>query len=138
MVILCGIQAVAAPLNQRETSVEKSPQTPHSLPTNTTNLTITIKGGIGVRVLFTNTGQSDAINVTTEIDITNAPFHFYNAGNGGLFAGPLSPGKSYRQRLFDIGIGTVTVNVTASAENAAEVTKTVQGSILLFFVILKE
>ena len=137
IVILCGFQAVAAPINQKETSGDKSPQTSYSLPTNTTNLTITIKGGIGVKVLFTNTGQSDAINVTTEIDITNAPFHFYNVGSGNTYYGSLSPGKLYRERLFDLGIGTITVNVTASADNVAQVTKTAEGSILLFFVILK-
>lgn len=137
LIIFYGLQAVALPLNQTDTSVEKSPQTPCSLPTNTTNLTIIIKGGIGVTVIFTNTGEFNAINVTTEIDITNGPFHFYNIGSGGTNYGPLSPGKSYRERVLDIGLGTVAVNVTASADNAAQVTKTATGIILLFFVILK-
>ncbi|KYK25013.1 hypothetical protein AYK25_05630 [Thermoplasmatales archaeon SM1-50] len=137
MVILCGITAGALPLNFVDTLGEKTPQTSCQLPTNTTNLTIIIKGGIGVTVIFTNTGEFDAIDVTTEIDITNAPFHFYSVGSGAIYYGSLSPGKSYRQRLFDIGIGKITVNVTASADNVAQVTKTAEGTILLFFIILK-
>lgn len=137
LLILCGIEAVALPLNQTDTSVEKSPQAPCSLPTNTTNLTISIKGGIGVTVILTNTGEFNAINVTTEINITNGPFHFFNVGAGGAYFVPLSPGKSYRERVFDIGLGTITVDVTAHAENAAQVTKTAKGIILLFFVIIK-
>jgi hypothetical protein len=136
LVILCGIEAVALPLNQVDTSFEKSPQTPCSLPTNTTNLTIIIKGGIGVIVIFTNTGKFNAINVSTEINITNGPFHFYSVGAGGLYLVPLSPGKSYRERVSDIGLGTITVDVTAQADNAAQVTKTAKGFILLFFVII--
>jgi hypothetical protein len=133
LVILCGIEAVALPLNQTDTSIEKSPQTPCSLPTNTTNLTIIIKGVI---VIFTNTGEFNAINVTTEIDIINGPFHFFGIGSGGSYFEPLSPGKSYRERVLDIGLGTVAVNVTAYADNAAQVTKTAKGIILLFFVII--
>ncbi len=137
LVILCGIKAVALPLNQTDTSIEKSPQKPCSLPTNTTNLTINIKGGIGVTVIFTNTGEFNAINVSTEIDITNGPFGFFGVGSGGLYLEPLSPGKSYRERVFDIGLGTIDVNVTACADNVAQVTKTAKGIILLFFVIIK-
>lgn len=137
LVILCGIKAVALPLNQADTSIDKSPQTPCSLATNTTNLTITIKGGIGVTAIFKNTGEFNAINVTTEIDIINGPFHFFGIGSGGLYLVPLSPGKSYRERVLDIGLGTVAVNVTAYADNAAQVTKTTKGIILLFFVIIK-
>jgi hypothetical protein len=137
LVILCGISAVASPLNQADTSAEKSPRTPCSLPTNTTNLTITIKGGIGVTAIFTNTGEFNAINVTTEIDIINGPFHFFGIGSGGSYFGQLSPGKSYRERVLDIGLGTVAVNVTAYADNAAQVTKTAKGIIMLFFIIIK-
>jgi hypothetical protein len=133
IVILCGIQAVALPLNQ----AEKSPQASRSAPANTTNLTITIKGGLGVTVIFTNAGEFDAINVSTEIDIENEPFHFFGIGSGVLYIGALSPGNTHRERLFDIGIGTITIDVTASAENAEQVTKTAEGHILLFFVVLK-
>jgi hypothetical protein len=137
LLVLCGLQAVALPLNLADITVEKSSQTPCTLPTNTTNLTIVIKGGIGVTAIFTNTGEFNAINVTTEIDIINGPFHFFGIGSGGSYFEPLSPGKSYRERVLDIGLGTVAVNVTAHADNVAQVTKTAKGIILLFFVILK-
>jgi len=120
-----------------DTSVEKSPQTSCSLAINTTNLTIIIKGGIGVTVLFTNTGEFNAINVTTEIEITNGPFHLFNIGSSATYYVPFPPGTSYREWLLDIGLGTITVDVTASADNAPQVTKTAKGIILLFFVILK-
>ena len=136
LLILCGITAGALPLSSADI-FEKSAQTSCSLPTNTTNLTITLKGGIGVAFAVTNTGEFDAINVTTEINIINGPFHFFGVGSGGLFVGPLIPGATIKERVFDIGLGTVTINATAKAENAAQVTKTAEGIILLFFVILK-
>jgi hypothetical protein len=136
LLILCGITAGALPLNQADT-FEKSAQTSCSLPTNTTNLTITIKGGIGVTFAVTNTGEFNAINVTTEINIINGPFHFFSIGSGGHYLVPLIPGATYKERVLDIGLGTVTVDATAKAENAAQVTKTAEGIILLFFIILK-
>ena len=137
LIIFYGLQAVALPLNLADTTVEKSSQTPCTLPTNTTNLTIIIKGGIGVTGIFTNTGEFNAINVTTEIDITSEPFHFFSYGSGSLYLVPLSPGATYKERALTLGLGMITVDVTAHADNAAQVTKTTKGIILLFFVILK-
>jgi hypothetical protein len=48
LVILCGIEAVALPLNQTNSTVEKLKQTPYEMNTNTTNLTVTIIGGPGI------------------------------------------------------------------------------------------
>jgi hypothetical protein len=137
LVILCGMEAVGLPLNLADISVEKSPQTPYTLPTDTTNLTITIKGGIGVTFIVNNTGEFNAMNVTTEIDTINEPFHFYGVGRSALYLVPLPPGTTLKERIFPLGLGTITIDVTASADNAAQVTKTAKGIILLFFVIIK-
>jgi hypothetical protein len=137
LVILCGIKAIAMPLNQADSSVEKSPQTPCTLSTNATNLTITVKGGIGVTFIVNNTGEFNAINVTTEIDITGEPFHFFGYGAGYSYLVPLSHGATYKERIFPLGLGIITIDMTASADNAASVTKTTKGIILLCFVIIK-
>jgi hypothetical protein len=137
LIILGGMETVALPLNHTDPSGEQSQQASYLLPTNTTNLSIEIRGGIGVTAIFTNTGEFDAINVTTEIDNINEPFHFFSIGKGGLYIGPLSPGAAYKERIFPLGVGIITVNATGYAENAAPVTKTAKGIILLFFVIIK-
>ena len=137
LVLLGGMEAVALPLNHANPSVEESPQASSLLPTDTTNLSIEIKGGIGVTAIFTNTGEFDAINVSTEIDCISEPFHFFGMGKGGLYIGPLSPGAAYKERIFPLGVRIISLNATGYAENAAPVTKTAIGFILLFLVIIK-
>jgi hypothetical protein len=125
------------PSNLADTTVEKLIQTPYRISTNITNLTITIKGGIGVTVSINNIGEFNATNVTTQIIITGGAFHYINIARIGPFVAPLSPKVTLKGKIFPLGLGSITIDVTVHADNAAPITKTVEGFIVLFFVILK-
>ena len=137
LLILCGIEAIALPLNQADYMVENSEQTPYTMYQNTTNLSLSIAGGIGLTTKIKNIGEFKATNVTTELIITGGLFNFINTTRGGRYVVPLLPGETLERGAFPLGCGLITIDITVSADNAVTVTKTVEGIILLFFVIIK-
>lgn len=137
LIVLCGLHAVALPSNLADTTVEKLTQTPYRIPVNITDLTITVKGGIGVTVSINNIGEFEATNVTTQIIITGGAFHYINIARIGPYVAPLSPKVTLKGKVFPLGLGSITIDVTVRADNAAPITKTAKGIIVLFFVILK-
>ncbi len=143
LIILCGMEAVALPLNQANYRVEKSKQTPYEMQTNTTNLTITIFGGLGGGFIIQNVGEFNATDVSFHFNITYKRFNknITMPGVGNHFP-PLTPGESTKiwillDFLISFGWGPINIEVTATADNALPVTKTAEGKILLFFVIIK-
>jgi hypothetical protein len=104
--------------------------------TDATALGVEITGVIGVTVNTKNVGVIDATNVKTHVVITGGIFGLINISvddnTSTLVPGDLSPFK-----IQPLGLGPITINVTARADNAAEVTKSVDALILLIFVIMK-
>jgi PKD repeat protein len=102
-----------------------------------TFLDLNITGGIGISITTKNVGDYNATNVTTHIRITGGILNHINITRDGPFVSPLPPGDTLKGKVYPIGLGPITIDVTISADNAALVTKTAEGIIVLFFVILK-
>jgi len=154
LLILCGIEAVALPLNHADFIVEKSKQTPYEMNTNTTNLTITITGGLNGGISIKNVGEFNATNIQSRFNVTyKGLFNTTNIpGWGWIYS--LTPGESNKIywvaiHMFGVslksfifwwrcpqGFGPITVEVTTYADNALPVTATANGIILFHFVII--
>jgi hypothetical protein len=155
LVILCGMEAVAFPLNQADDIVKKLGQTPYEMNTNTTNLTITYTSGFFGGIAIKNVGEYNATNIQFRFNITyKGLFNTTNIPGGGICYS-LTPGESFKMywvgvMIFHVslrafifwwrcpqGFGPITIETTASADNALPVTTTTEGIILLHFVIIK-
>jgi PKD repeat protein len=102
-----------------------------------TVLDLNITGGIGISINTKNVGDYNATNVTTRITITGGILNHINMTRNGSFVSALLPDDILKGKVYPIGLGPITVHVTVSADNAAPVTNTAEGIIVLFFVILK-
>lgn len=91
-------------------------------------VTITIKGGIGVSIVVTNTGNTTLSNLSYAITL-DGNMIFVGQTKIGILAA-LEPGKSVIIRDFVVGLGKtgIAVNVGAAEANTT-------GLVLLFFVI---
>jgi len=88
-------------------------------------LTLTsIKGGLGCTATITNTGDAPATNPSLNIEISPGAFHLYGASSGTTFIVNLQPGETVTQRCISLGIGTVDITITATAENLSTLTRT--------------
>ena len=141
LIILCGLQAVASPSNLTMTTVQASKCdttfNTYGMSANTTTLTLTITDGIGVHTHIKNVGNFNATNITTQITITGRLFNITYISRSGPYVAPLPPNATLDRGVLPIGIGLITVYVTISAANAAPVTKTAEGFLLLVYVHLK-
>jgi hypothetical protein len=141
LIVLCGLQAVTSPFNLKETTVQGSKCdttfNTYGMTTNTTTLTLSITDGIGVHTHIKNIGDFNATNITTQITITGRLFNITYINRNGPYIAPLPPNETLDRGVLPIGIGLITVYVTISAANAAPVTKTAQGFLLLVYVHLK-
>jgi hypothetical protein len=101
-----------------------------------TFLNLTVTGGIGVTVNTKNVGVLDAVNVKTHVTMTGGIFGLINISDDFEVA-ILTAGDVLQYMKQPLGLGPISINVTARADNAAEVTKSVNGLILFFFVFVK-
>lgn len=104
--------------------------------TDATALNLTITGGIGVTVTTENVGEINAGNVKTEITIKGGILGLINISVEDTTSS-LAPTDLMVTKKPLIGLGPITVIATTRADNAVEVTKSKDGLILLFFVIIK-
>ena len=114
--------------------------------TTTTELAITdISGGFGsVTAEITNLGEVTAEGVTSTISVQGGLFDKINLAH--VCAGcsacgtTLDPGLTKTENTREVGMifgfGSVTITVTADAENANKVTEVVDGFVLGFLVII--
>ena len=103
---------------------------------NATALGVEITGGIGVSVSTKNIGDINANNVTTHLTITGGILGLINISLDDNTS-TLIPSDTVITKKLPLGLGPITIIVTARAENAVEVSKNVSALILFFFVILK-
>jgi hypothetical protein len=104
--------------------------------TQATTLDVEITGGIGVVVNTKNIGAIDALWSKTMVTVTGGILGLINL-SGGILNETLAPNATYPYHIQPLGLGPITFVMTVSADNTVPVTKTVEGFILLFFVILK-
>ena len=149
LVILCGTEAIASPLNQVDYTIDKPEQTPYKINTNATNLTIRITGGRGGGFTIKNVGEFDAIQLHFHHNESYKRFIKNFAVEGSVTITSLQPGGSFKMYwsgyssiwspIFEgcpLGFGPINIEVTARAHNALSVTETANGIILFHFVII--
>jgi len=107
----------------------------YGMDINAPNLNLTITGGIGVTVNTKNVGELDATNVKTHITISGGILGRINISKD-VESATLAIGGTLPFKIQPLGLGLIAINVVACADNAAQVTKTTEGFILLFFVII--
>jgi parallel beta-helix repeat protein len=93
------------------------------------DLTIDITGGLGINVLITNNGQTDAHNISWWIHVEGGILGLINTTMNGtidITAGETIPLVSLQ--LFGLGPITITIKI-------ADIEMTASGFILLFFII---
>ena len=97
---------------------------------------IDVTGGFTIKAVLKNTGDVVANDIEWSISLEGGLILMGKGSTGSI--GTLEPGaeQPFKSKLI-LGLGKTVVTVTAQAANTAEVKKTVQGTILLFFVILQ-
>jgi hypothetical protein len=108
----------------------------YGIDTTATNLSLTITGGIGVTINTKNVGDFDATNVKTHATITGGILGRINISKD-VESATLTIGDVLPFKTQPLGLGPITIITTTRADNAAQITKTAEGFILLFFVIIK-
>jgi len=101
-----------------------------------TVLDVETTGGFGVTVNTKNIGEIDAMNVETQVTVTGGILGLVNISEN-VSAATLVPDNLLPCKLQLLGLGPITIAIVAHADNAVEVTKSVSGFVLLFFVIIK-
>jgi len=97
-------------------------------------LTVELKGGFGVTVTISNTGDAPARNVCWNVSFDDgfviSPFRFQIYINYTIL-----PGEKITQRTLVLGFGKTTIHVSALCDDGKPVNKTTQALLLLCFVI---
>ena len=88
------------------------------------------------RTFFPNDEIETAYDVNWSVNITGGIFGYVNYNSKGSLSLPLQAGNEKKVLWLPIGFGRLEITATASAFNAEEVQKTVEGFLLLFFVII--
>lgn len=104
--------------------------------TDATMLNLTITGGIGVTVNTKNIGAINANNVITKVTIQGGILGHINISVEDNVSSLVPEGIMATKKI-PLGLGPISIIATTHADNAIEVTKTADGFILLFFVIIK-
>jgi len=102
-----------------------------------TTLGIEITGGFGVHVVIRNVGDTDAIDVEWNVDITGGFLGRIDWSDEGYVSILPSDGEIVVDIPLIIGLGPIEITATAYASNAEAVSEAKNGFILLFFVILQ-
>jgi hypothetical protein len=95
-------------------------------------LTITIRGGLGITVKITNTGEEDVNLISCHITLTGHSLMGLSYGN---WPAVLPVGKSAMDKEFLLGFGRVTIGVNVTYVEGADVQKSAQGFLLGIFVL---
>jgi len=96
---------------------------------------INVKGPIGVNAGISNTGEVAANNVVYTIDVTGGILGRVNVSASDSIATIAVGAEEAISSGIFIGFGSIDIVITASADNAVEVTATKSGFLLGFLVI---
>ena len=96
---------------------------------------INVKGPIGVNAGISNTGEVAANNVVYTIDVTGGLLGLVNVSASDSIATIAVGAEEAISSGIFIGFGSIDIVITASADNAVEVTATKSGFLLGFLVI---
>lgn len=100
---------------------------------DTPELDIEITGGLGISAVITNNGDVDAVNVAWEINVEGGLVFFGGNAQG---SSDIPAGGEINIGTIPIGIGVISITVTADPENGEVAIKTEDGFLLLIFVIM--
>lgn len=114
---------------------------PAAAQTSTSEVSITIKGGVGVKAVVENTGDTTIENINWDINITSTGLGFVLFGHKTGTIESLEPGDTVTVpstigRLLPPTIGFGKVNITVNVEgNTATATAFIAG---MFFLSVKQ
>jgi hypothetical protein len=97
--------------------------------TVTTEFSVQIKGGFGVKMVITNTGTSDATGVTWQIHVQGGILKLINKTKSGTIDIPAGTSKTVSTGLI-LGLGGITISTQVAGNE-----KTANGFVLFFFVL---
>jgi len=132
MLILCGLGTVAVPYNRAEKNIQLQKISPQKTQTMQAALEIELTAGFGITAKITNIGIEDALDVTTQLDISiGNRRHFsvyYNTSR-------IAPGESISFKKLVFGLNTIFVAAYADATNAVKCEGIGMGTLLFFYII---
>jgi hypothetical protein len=103
-------------------------------PTELPELAITkVSGGIGVSATIGNTGTAPATNVVWTIEVTGGILGLIKKTGTGTIASIAVGGEGSGKTKMILGLGTISVKVTATCDEGPTATATKAGKQLLFF-----
>jgi len=107
---------------------ESSWSDPFELSIEAPELTVDIKGGLGVRVTLSNIGDAPATAISWNVSLEKGSILTTQTSFD------LLPGEKITVRIYVLGFGRTTIQVKAGCDEGASVNRTVQAKLLLFFV----
>jgi len=100
-----------------------------------TSLSLEITGGIGVTITVQNIGDIDATDVEVSTLITGGLLRLVNLSLNN--ENPVQqPDEIFTQQALAFGVGSITIQASASAANAGKETKETQAFLIGIFVII--
>jgi len=107
---------------------------PIKLPKLTVN---SITGGIGVSAKIGNIGKAAATNVVWQIQVTGGLLGRINVSGTGTIASLAVNGEDGGKTKTILGLGSITIKVTATCDEGSIATMSKDGTQLLFWTIVK-
>ena len=93
-----------------------------------------VSGGIGVTAKVTNDGEANATNLVCNIAITGGMLHKVNVSKTATQAALLVGGDFSFKSGFFLGLGAISITVSATCDEGASASQTYTAKILLFYV----
>ncbi len=104
---------------------------PHLMPHLTVSL---VSGGIGVTAKATNDGEANATNLVCNIAITGGILHKVNVSKTATQAALLVGGDFSFKSGFFLGLGAISITVSATCDEGVSATQSYTAKILFFYV----
>lgn len=101
-------------------------------------LEINFTGSLGMKLLISNNGDQTATDVECSLQVNGGLLGYINkTGLGTISSLPVGM-EDVGVQVYLFGFGIVTITATVEASNAPRVEKTVNGLVILFYVIIFE
>jgi len=101
-------------------------------------LEINLIGKLGIEVIITNNGNDTANNVQCSLQVNGGLLGQINKTGLGTISSLPAGSNDVGVKVYLFGLGQITITAIVEASNVPRVEKTVNGLVILFFVIIFE